>query len=83
MSTILTYLSTLKLSVQQWIILSGATLIGALVVALELQGTRLHKAQVDLLEANLRSKLSVDDSNVQAAQAAFDKALAEYRGKQG
>lgn len=78
MDTILNFLTNLKLSLTQWISVTAAATIGFLVVALKIQGGRLHKAQVDLLEANMRSQDKEDDDAVQAARMKFAEALREF-----
>lgn len=74
----LNFINKLQLSLVQWVMLSLAALVGMLVVALKLQGSALHKAQVQLLEQHIKTIDSSDDQSVKTARDAFSKALYTY-----
>ena len=74
----LTYLSNLRLSLTQWGLLTASVIIGGLVAALRLQGSRLHSAQVSLLTEHLNNAQNQADANVESAKARFAAALEAY-----
>lgn len=78
MSTIFTWLANIKLTLEQTAFALMAGAIGLLVVAFELQGSKLHKTQVSLLQANFGSTQNAQDVRVKAAFDAFKKARDEY-----
>ncbi len=78
MTALLGMLKGIKLSVTEWLLISMATLIGGLVVALRLQGSRLHKAQVDVLQSHVQAQDSQDDAAVAAANRRFLPAYTSY-----
>jgi len=57
-------------------------LVGALIVALRIQGSRLHKAKLDLLKEQLARETEKQDGNVAEARRKFRAALAEYNKHQ-
>lgn len=75
----LTFLKNLQLTLTQWLMLSMAVVIGVLVVVLRLQGSRLHKAQVDLLRAHYGTQVGKQDEVTAASKKRFDKALGAYK----
>ena len=78
MTTLLSYLSTLRLSLVQWITLILAGAVGALVVALKAQGTRLHRAQIQLLLATMNQSDTAKEAAVVKARDSFQAAMKEY-----
>jgi len=78
MTTVLAFLSNLKLSLGQILTGLGALTIGFLVLALRLQGGRLHKAQVSLLEAQYGQASLQQGKRVDAARAKYEKAKAAF-----
>lgn len=78
MSRILGFLRDLHLSLAEWFAVAAAFLVGSLVAALKVQGRRLHKAQLDLLDVRLvaRSRQTRKDSEV--ALAAYDRTKESY-----
>lgn len=78
MSNILTYLTNLRLSLTQYGLLMASLIIGALVTALRLQGSRLHSAQITLLTEHLNNTQNLADAKVDAAKARFKTALEAY-----
>jgi hypothetical protein len=68
MSTIFTFLANLKLSLQQYLYLSVGLVIGGLVIALRLQGSKLHAAQVAVLQSHYRATMDQQDAKVEAAK---------------
>lgn len=68
----------LSMTVSQWALLSLAALVGYLVIVLRLQKTRLHRAQVDLLQKSVLLDTKKDEDEVSKARAAYIAALGEY-----
>lgn len=79
MNTVLSYLSNLKLTLTQYILLTEAAIIGLLVLVLRAKGSELHKAQLDALEANYLVLKDAQDTKTSAAQKAYFNALKEYQ----
>lgn len=76
----MSWLNNIKLSISQWISITALAVIGTLVVALRLQGGKLHATQIALLESQLNNTMDKDDAEVVAAKAAMlrqEKALYE------
>lgn len=76
------WLNNLKLTLTQWLLVSGAALVGSLVVALKLQGSRMHGLQVQLLQANFKAQDKTDDDAVLTARKSYAQALQEYNRNQ-
>lgn len=68
----------LKLSVTQWLSVTALAVIGSLIVALKLQGSRLHKAQVDLLKSVWLNKEQGINSKVDDAYKAYHMARKDF-----
>lgn len=75
---ILGYISKLQLSFEQIAILAVVTVISGLVAALKIQGSALHKAQIQLLSQRIQNTDQSDDAAVAAARAAFNKEYYAY-----
>lgn len=72
------FLSDLKLSVTQWLGVMAAIVIGGLVAALKLQGSRLHRAQLKILEQDRdRAQEKADGSAFEAGKR-YHEALNEF-----
>lgn len=82
MSLITNWLSGVKLTFTQWIGASAALVIGVLVAALRLQGTRLHRTQTELLAAQFGRTMDQQDAKVEAAKKAWQEALQAYEDAQ-
>lgn len=78
MSTLLSWLSSLRLSLIQWTTLILAGTVGALVIALKAQGTRLHRAQIQLLLATMNQTDTAKEEAVTRAREAFQAAMKDY-----
>jgi hypothetical protein len=74
------WLSDLKLSLSQWLLLLLATCVGGLVVALKLQGSQLHKAQVELLSSRVKQTTDVDNEARKEVLDTFQAAYKAYIG---
>jgi hypothetical protein len=72
------WLSSLKLSLSQWVLVSMTAVIGLLVALLKLQGTRLHKAQINALTARIDSSNLASDTKVDALQDQLEKEIWAY-----
>ena len=73
------FLKTVQMSAAEWIIITVATVIAGLVTALKIQGSRLHRAQVKLLEVQLDSKQARAAQDTDAARQVYRDALAQFR----
>ena len=78
MSKILSFLSNIKLTAYQWTMGSLAAIAAGLVVALKLQGSKLHSVQVELLRATYGATMTQQDAKVEGARKKFLDALAAY-----
>lgn len=75
----LSFLGNLKLSLTQWLGALAAGAIGLLVLALKIQGSRLHRAQVQLLEVKLDGPVDDADKLQGAALGKYQRALEAYK----
>lgn len=82
LNSVFNYLKDLKLSLESYSALSLAAFAGFLLIALRLQGSKLHLAQVKLLQATIESQQDAEDARVASLRSAFNKALAAYRNAQ-
>lgn len=69
----------LRLSVTQWLCVTLAAIVGGLVVMLRIQGSRLHRTQVDLLHKTIQSDQALEDEKLKALRLKFDEALKKYK----
>lgn len=74
MNSIINFLSSLKLTLLQWIAISLAAIVGGLVALLKIQGGRLHAAQVAVLKANMANYTERSAS----ARIAYNQAKMAY-----
>jgi hypothetical protein len=79
LNTLITKAKSISLSLYDYGLLSIALLIGGLVVALKVQGSRLHAAQVALLAARLDAQIVSDDKSISKAMDDYNKAFNDYR----
>lgn len=79
MSKLLSVFNSISLTLTQWVILTMAAVISGLVFALRLQGSKLHKAQVELLEQHIRTVDAKDDEAVNVARKRFLKAYNKFK----
>lgn len=73
----MSFLSKLKLTAQQWAILTLVAIVGIMVVAFNIQGSILHKVKLSLMEKELDLALQKDKQNI----AAKKKRLAQEKRK--
>jgi hypothetical protein len=64
--------------IEEYVIVGLVALVGILVAALGLEGGRLHKAQVTLLEQKYDAQASNAEQQVTAARQAFLQARQNY-----
>ena len=81
----LQYLQTLKLSVSQYLKISVAAIIGALVLVIKIQSDQLHVARVNLLKsshaiAEQRAQVAVTtaNQNTNKARLRYVQAINDY-----
>ncbi len=74
-SKILSYFGSIKLTLEQFTLIALTTAVGALVVALKVQGSRLHKLEVQMLETNIHSQ---DQADTKAVKDAYDVWFTAY-----
>lgn len=72
------WLSNIKLTLAQWAGACAAGAIGLLVISLRLQGSRLHKAQTELLASQFGRTMDKQDQSVETARKRYHDALQEY-----
>ena len=73
------FLSNIKLTVTQAIILALSAIVGILVVILGIQGGRLHKAKVKLIEKELDIATLKDDKNIKDKKKKLRQAKKELK----
>ena len=78
MSYLTKLLSSVKNNLYGYLILATAAFIGTLVAALKVQGSRLHRAQVDLLDAKLKPTLDLTKAKEAEDFSRYQKALESY-----
>lgn len=78
MTTIFAIISNLRLSLTQIAYGLVALAVGGLVIALRLQGSKLHATQIALLQATYGTKLDKYNAKVEAATVKYNKAKAAY-----
>jgi hypothetical protein len=72
-------LSKIKLTVTQWVIVVLASVVGVLVIALGIQGGKLHRAKVKLIEKDLDIATIKDDENIADKKKKLRKAKKELK----
>lgn len=78
MSKMLSFFASIKLSLAEYAGITVALVIGCLVAALRLQGSKVHKLQVQLLDNNLTAKQLKASDQTDAAAAKYKGALEDY-----
>jgi len=79
----LAWLQNLKLSLYQWIVLTFAGIIGILVFITRLQGSKIHKLQVDLLVGQFNDVMAGQNKAVSAAHDRMQTAYKAYKAAGG
>jgi hypothetical protein len=74
----LSFFASIKLTLSQWLLALLTALVGLLLIALRIQGGKLHRAQVMLLAARLNANTDKADQLVMSAKNAYVQALQEY-----
>jgi len=72
-------LSKIKLTVTQWVIVALASVVGILVIILGIQGGKLHRAKVKLIEKDLDIATIKDDENIADKKKKLRKAKKELK----
>ena len=78
MIAILDYLKSIKLTLAEWAGVTAAAVIGVLIAALKVQGSRLHKAQNDLLKQQYDFYMATANEKANAAKAKYESSLQQY-----
>jgi hypothetical protein len=78
MNTVESFIKNLSLSVTQWIMLILAGGIGVLLLMLGLQGSKLHRMQIQLLQVHLDAGDEKATNAVKAAKDRFNQAYQSY-----
>lgn len=76
----LEFLSRIKLTVTQWVLIMAAGTIGVLVALLRLQKSRLHASQLLLLQEQYKNTLGQQEDKVAGARKRLTDAMKEYHG---
>jgi hypothetical protein len=74
----ISWFNNLRLSLTQWLLLSVSAVCGLLVLALRIQGSRLHKAQIDSLMAGIRYRNVAEDGNIDILRDRLEQEIQEY-----
>lgn len=69
----------IKLTLQQWSLITLVVIIGLLVVALKLQGSALHKIKLLLMEKELDLATQKDDENIKEKKARYEEEKRKLR----
>ena len=77
-TAIIAFIKGLQLTLTQWLVVGVAAAIAAAVEAFRLQGQALHKAQVQLLEQNIKLREGQDQTATVDAVYKYHQALAAY-----
>lgn len=78
MNTVLTFLGNIKLSLSQIVVCTVTLIVGGLVVALRLQGSKLHATQISLLQAQYANALDDQERKVSAAEKKYLEAYKTF-----
>ena len=78
LDTIIEKFGNIRMSVEQYLLISLAAAVGVLVTALKLQGSRLHATQVKLLKSQYDNVDEADQAATDQAKAAFEAAYKAY-----
>ena len=78
MSTVFAFISNLKLSLSQIAVGAVAAIVGLLVLALRLQGSKLHATQVALLQAQYGNALDSQAKKVANAEQRYQEAYKAF-----
>jgi len=74
----ISWLSNLRLSLTQWLLASTVLLCGVLVAALRLQGSRLHKAQIEALSARIDLTNANEEAKIEVLRNKMDAEIYKY-----
>jgi len=74
-------MNNIKLTLTQWAILALVVIIGILIVALKLQGSRLHLLKLQLMQKDLDISIKKDDNSVKEKKKALKEAKKDLRRK--
>lgn len=69
--------------IEEYLLVGLAAMVGLLVAALKLQGSRLHKAQVELLNQKFEAQSKAAQDKVNSAKMDYLKALKDYSAAGG
>lgn len=83
MTSILGFLKGVRLSITGWLVVSMGLAIGVLVAALKLQGSRLHKAKLKLIEKEIDVRDDQDSHKVFDALEKYTKSLKDFQDAGG
>lgn len=64
--------------IEEYLLVGLAAMVGLLVAALKLQGSRLHKAQVQLLEQKFDAQNRAAQDKAESSRQAYLRALRDY-----
>jgi len=69
--------------IEEYLLVGLAAMVGLLVAALKLQGSRLHKAQVQLLDQKFDAQSKAAQAKVDATKMDYLKQLQAYKDAGG
>lgn len=74
----ISYLINLRLTLAQWALVCLTAACGLLVAALKLQGTRLHKAQIEAISARIDLTNGRHEDKIKRLQDTFEREVNKY-----
>jgi len=74
----MSWLTDIKLSLTHWLLATLAVICGGLVIALRLQGSRLHKAQIDAISARIDLANNKEEAIIDSLKEDLEKHVSAY-----
>lgn len=72
------FISSLKLTLEQWALLTITTAMGILLTLFSLRGSKIHKLQLELLTQKIDSTLAQSEIKIKKAKEDYAKAVSNY-----
>lgn len=76
-------LNSIKLTATEWLVVMLSVGISGLLVAFRLQGSKLHKTQIDLLQSQVNQTEEEDTQKEAKARSKFERAYKHYKNSGG
>lgn len=72
-------MDNIKLTLTQWLLVVVSAACGVLVLLFKLQGSKLHKARIDLLNEQIKRTNEKQENHISSLKKKFKKSLKEYK----